>query len=160
MAHDWLTHNPVDGITRQECQKCGAFRWIDAAPVLETECTPKVDLIRSYGPGKFSTILDSYVYQVSLEGGCDDEIADADASAWFGMMRNGHTIFRDHHPLLETLNEAEREKLTSCAGVILSEDGDGFVAVSYYDTEDELNAAWERITARFDEETEDDEEGA
>ena len=118
------------------------------------------DKIRPYGPGKFNTILDSYVYQVSLDGGCDDEIADAETSAWFGMMRNGHTIFRDHDPLLETLNEAEREKLTSCAGVILSEDGDGFVAVSYYDTEDELNAAWERITARFDEETEDDEEGA
>ena len=36
------------------------------------------DTIRPYGPGKFSTILDSYVYQVSLEGGCDDEIGSVD----------------------------------------------------------------------------------
>jgi len=118
------------------------------------------DNIRSYGPGKFNTILDEYVYQVSLDGGCDDEISDAEASAWFGLMRNGRTIFKDHDPLLETLNEAEQEKLTSSAGVILSEDSNGFVYVDYYKTEDELNAAWDRIVSDHEDiETEDDEEG-
>ena len=103
------------------------------------------DTIRPYGPGKFSTILDSYVYQVSLDGGCDEEIGSVDEGGWFGLMRNGSTIFRDHDPLLETLNDAEREKLTSCAGVILSEDSCCFVYVGYYDTDAELDAAWEHI---------------
>jgi len=69
--------------------------------------------IRPYGPGKFNTILDSYVYSVSLDGGCDEEESNSDAGIWYGLMRNGRTIFRDHDPLLETLNSAEQEKLTS-----------------------------------------------
>src|SRR6266571_7157828 len=118
------------------------------------------DKIRPYGPGKFNTILDSYVYEVSLDGGCDDEIGSVDEGGWFGMMRNGRTIFKDHDPLLETLNEAERELLTTSAGVILSEDSNGFVYVDYFKTEDELNAAWDRIVSEHeDSETEDDEEG-
>ena len=113
------------------------------------------DTIRPYGPGKFSTILDEYVYQVSLDGGCDEEIGSVDEGGWFGLMRSGRTIFRDHDPLLETLNEAEREKLTSCAGVILSEDSNGFVYVDYYETEADLDAAWNTFVSKHAE----DEEG-
>lgn len=104
-------------------------------------------MIRPYGPGKFNTILDSYVYSVSLDGGCDDETGDvAESGLWCGMMRNGHTIFRDHDPSLESLNDDEREKLTSCAGVILHEDSNGFVSVSYYATDEELDAAWREMS--------------
>jgi hypothetical protein len=104
-------------------------------------------MIRPYGPGKFSTILDSYVYSVSLDGGCDDEIGDvAETGAWYGLMRNGSTIFRDHDPLLESLNDDEQEKLTSCAGVILSEDSNGFVTVAYYDTDQQLDKAWREVS--------------
>jgi hypothetical protein len=102
-------------------------------------------VIRPYGPGKFSTILDSYVYSVSLDGGCDEETGDSSCGSWYGLMRHGRTIFRDHDPFLETLNEDERNKLTACAGVILREDSDGFVAISYYDTETELDAAWGEV---------------
>ena len=115
------------------------------------------DNIRSYGPGKFSTILDSYVYQVSLDGGCDDEIGSVDEGGWFGLMRNGHTIFKDHDPLLETLNEAEREKLTSSAGVILSEDSNGFVFVTYFDSEEQLDKEWSAIVDELASEDEDEE---
>ena len=101
--------------------------------------------IRPYGPGKFNTILDAYVYQVSLDGGCDAECGDANATGWYGMMRNGRTIFRDHDPSLESLNEEEREKLTSSAGVIIREDSDGFVCITYYDTNEALDAAWAEI---------------
>jgi hypothetical protein len=103
------------------------------------------DTIRSYGPGKFSTILDSYVYSVSLDGGCDAETGDSSTTGWYGLMRHGRTIFRDHDPMLETLNEAEREKLTTCAGVILFEDSNGFVSITYYDTEEKLDAVWAQI---------------
>ena len=115
------------------------------------------DNIRSYGPGKFSTILDSYVYQVSLDGGCDDEIGSVDEGGWFGLMRNGHTIFKDHDPLLETLNEAEQEKLTSSAGVILSEDSNGFVFVTYFDSEEQLDKEWSAIVDELASEDEDEE---
>jgi len=101
------------------------------------------DKIRPYGPGKFSTILDSYVYQVSLDGGCDEEIGDVSENGyWWGLMRHGRTIFRDHDPMLETLNAAEQELLTSCAGVIINEDSNGFVSVEYYNNADSLDAVW------------------
>lgn len=104
------------------------------------------NVIRPYGPGKFSTILDSYVYSVSLDGGCDEELGDAlECGEWYGIMRNGRTIFRDHDLLLETLTPEEQERLTSSAGVILREDSQGFVSVIYYDTDESLELAWSQI---------------
>ncbi len=122
--------------------------------------TENKETIRSYGPGKFSTILDAYVYGVSLDGCCDDEISTDGMNGWFGLMRNGRTIFKDHDPMLETLNDAEQEQLTSCAGVIVAESSDGFVDVTYYDTDEDLNAAWEALQFEYEEsgeESEDDE---
>ena len=108
------------------------------------------DTIRPYGPGKFSTILDSYVYSVSLDGGCDEEEGSvSECGEWYGIMRNGRTIFRDHDPLLETLNTAEQDQLTSSAGVILREDSNGFVSVTYYDTDESLETAWSQIVDGF-----------
>jgi hypothetical protein len=106
--------------------------------------------IRKYGPGKFNTILDSYVYGVSVDGGCDEEFSHEYGGGWYGMMRHGRTIFRDHDPFLEPLNDAEREQLTECAGVILYEDSQGFVYVDYYDTDEELQNAWHKIAAQFE----------
>jgi hypothetical protein len=65
-------------------------------------------MIRPYGPGKFSTVLDSYVYQVTLDGACDEETGNTNGGSWYGLMRHGRTIFRDQDPFLETLNEDER----------------------------------------------------
>jgi hypothetical protein len=108
------------------------------------------NFIRPYGPGKFSTILDSYVYSVSLDGDCDEEEGSvSECGAWYGIMRNGRTIFRDHDPLLETLNTAEQDQLTSSAGVILHEDSNGFVSVTYYDTDESLETAWSQIMDEF-----------
>src|ERR1700690_1149575 len=98
-------------------------------------------MIRLYGPGKFSTVLDSYVYQVSLDGGCDEETG-TDGGSWCGLMRHGQTIFKDHDPMLEPLNEDEQKQLTDCAGVIVREDSDGFVCVHYYDRAKQLDDAW------------------
>lgn len=119
------------------------------------------DTIRPYGPGKFSTILDAYVYSVSLDGGCNEEEGSVDEyGEWYGIMRNGRTIFRDHDPMLETLNTAEQEKLTSSVGVILREDSQGFVSVEYYDTDEALEVAWSQISDRFQEEEEETDEDA
>jgi hypothetical protein len=114
--------------------------------------------IRPYGPGKFSTILDSYVYGVSLGGGCDEEEGNSDAGIWYGIMRNGRTIFKDHDPFLEPLNDAEREQLTSVAGVILYQDSNGFVYVTYYNDNDELESEWAKVVAELTEYTVDADE--
>lgn len=107
---------------------------------------------------KFGSTMDEYVYQVSLEGGCDMEVgSSSEGPAWFGLMRHGHTIFRDHDPLLDgLLDEREREYLPTIAGAILREDSDGFVAVSYYKDMDKLDRAWGKIEAEFDNEWEDE----
>lgn len=114
--------------------------------------------IRPYGPGKFSTILDSYVYSVSLDGGCDEEESLGDGNGWYGIMRNGRTIFRDHDPMLEPLNEAEQKQLTSSAGVIVYEDSQGFVYVTYYDKDEALELAWSQIVDSVSEYSELEEE--
>jgi hypothetical protein len=41
-------------------------------------------MIRAYGSGKFATVLDSYVYQVSVDEGCDEETGSTDAGAGTG----------------------------------------------------------------------------
>ena len=104
------------------------------------------DGIRPYGPGKFNTILDSYVYSVSLDGGADEEEGSVqDTGVWYGIMRNGRTIFRDHDPLLETLTPEEQEQLTESAGVIITEDSCGFVYVEYFQSPELMETEWSRI---------------
>ena len=106
------------------------------------------DEIRPYGTGKFDTMLDAYVYAVSLDGGTDAECGSVhETGHWYGLMRHGHTIFRDHDPFQEPLNDAERDLLLSSAGCILSEDSQGFVSVEYFDTAAELDDAWAEIEA-------------
>lgn len=124
---------------------------------------PNENKIRPYGPGKFNTILDAYVYSVSLDGCCDDEFGSCSENGfWNCLMKHGRSIFKDHDPLLESLNQAEQTKLTECAGVILCENDQGFVTVEYFDDETSLMKEWERIQADFlatfpNEDDEDDE---
>ena len=110
-----------------------------------------MDPIRQYGLGKFNTIVDSYVYQVSLDGGPDLELGSVSENGiWYGMMRHGLTIFHDNDPMLETLNDSEQELLTSSAGVIITEDSQGFVNVDYFEDMADLDKAWSRIEKDFE----------
>ena len=114
----------------------------------ETETSPE---LRAYGPGKFLTILDSYVYAVSLEGGCDMEAGSvSETGLWAGFMRHGHTIFRDSDPTLATLTEAEQDHLLESDAVILTEDSQGFVAVSYYADMADADRDWDAIEIEAD----------
>lgn len=103
------------------------------------------DTIRSYGPGKFDTILDSYVYQLSLAG-CDDEAGDVAGPGWYGLLRGFEVdgAFSDVSASAE-LNEAEKDVLRSSAGAIVAEDDLGFVSVEYFETREKLDAAWQAI---------------
>ena len=98
--------------------------------------------IRSYGPGKFSTMVDAYVYSVSLDG-CDETHGScSENGVWIGRMSPGRGILRDMCSDTEPLNEDEARLLTACAGVILEENDQGFVSVTYYQTDDELQYDW------------------
>ena len=102
------------------------------------------DEIRPYGPGKFDTMLDAYLYELALNG-CDGECGDSSDGTWYGLFR-GFTVdgaFSDVSP--GRLNSAELDILRSSVGCILSEDSQGFVSVEYFDTLDELDAKWAEI---------------
>ena len=105
------------------------------------------DEIRPYGPGKFDTMLDAYVYELSLHG-CDDEQGSvSETGVWYGLFR-GFTVggpFSGVPPA--RLNSAELDILRSSAGCILSEDSQGFVSVEYFDTTAKLDDAWAEIEA-------------
>jgi len=105
--------------------------------------------IRTLGPGKFSTVLDQYIYNVSLDGGCDNEVSAFDQ--WYGVMYDGMSIFRDRDPFCAELNDAEREMLTESAGAILFEDSQGFFYVDLYDTRSEIERAWSDIIDSLEE---------
>ena len=44
------------------------------------------DGIRAYGPGKFYTVLDSYAFGVTLDGGADEEESYPEGGGWYGLL--------------------------------------------------------------------------
>ena len=115
--------------------------------------------IRSYGPGKFNTMLDAYVYSVSLEGSTDDEISSEYSGTWYGLIRHGHTIWSDQDPDREALTEAEADYLRACAGAILTEDTQGFVYVEYFDNMTDLDNMWRDLQTQYASQYDDDQQG-
>lgn len=113
--------------------------------------------LRKRGPGKFSTELDAYLYEVSLSG-CDMEDSD-EGWGWVGLLKGpSFTYFIDGDPLQERLTEEERNYLSENAdgGVVLRETTDGFVFVSYYRDHEEAMSAFDDLVSEFapEEETE------
>jgi hypothetical protein len=112
----------------------------------------KEDEIRTCGPGKFNTILDSYIYTTSLDG-CDDE-AGSGQDQWVGLLRGPIPCKGSDMDVWAAaridgwdLNAAEIRQLNECEGIIIREDSSGFVDVEYYDTARELELAWVLIQA-------------
>ena len=123
-----------------------------------------INTIRRYGPGKFDTILDSYVYQVSMDGCLDEETGESETTGWYGIMQEDSdgslatAIAKAAYEGGETLTLGETEMiLRDFAGVILSEDSQGFVSVEYFETKAALHKAWRRIEDAVEEMTEADE---
>lgn len=103
--------------------------------------------IRGYGPGKFDTIIDSYLYTASLDGlgeDCSDE-----NGTWAGLMLGNlykavHTIALEENG---TLTSEEAEFLRSHAGAVLVENSQGFVSVDWYELAEEAQEVFEEICA-------------
>jgi len=109
----------------------------------EPAANPKKNAKR--GPGKFRTDLDSDIYELSLEGGPDEELGDAQDFGWYGLMSDGQSIVDDLRGLGVELDDEGYEFLKDKAGCILNEDSQGFVTVTYYDTTKELEKAWQDL---------------
>jgi hypothetical protein len=119
--------------------------------------------IRRYGPGKFNTILDSYVYDLSLDGA--DTLGDvSEIGIVYSAVDLGPDALADIEKSVAKGNDGpltpeERRLIEKSAGAILTENDQGFVSVDYFDTEDELDKDWEEIESEVDDMYEGDVDG-
>jgi hypothetical protein len=77
-------------------------------------------------------------------GDLDDEIGESEYDSFYGILR-GDLVAAARigaEDAQESLTPAEERFLNTQAGAIIHENSQGFVDVSYYDTEDELDEAW------------------
>jgi len=118
--------------------------------------------IRSYGPGKFNTILDGYAYDVTLDGGADEEASYDEGGGWYGLLRlNQATRDRVHqsaHYNEDDLTDEESDLLDDSVAIIFFERSDGIVEVDWFDNAKQADTQWAKIEAEF-EDDEDDEDG-
>jgi hypothetical protein len=122
------------------------------------------DGIRSYGPGKFYTVLDSYAYEVSGDGGADEEASYGEGNGWDGLLWVDKNLSESIREIAkendDELTEEEEDLLKSSKAVIFFERSDGIVEADWFDTKDEAQKAWANVLVATEEgeEEEDDEE--
>lgn len=98
-------------------------------------------------PGKFEgeLLIAKPLYQLSLEGGCDEEVGDvAELGYWYGMLRGPFDCIDEVEPGVP-LTKEEKEYLGRTAGVIIYENTQGFVSVVYYGDAAHLESDWQEI---------------
>ena len=83
----------------------------------------------TYSSTKFDSAETEALYEVSLDGGPDEEIGSVDEQGWYGLMREERCI--------------------------LHEDSQGFVDGTWFDTKDELEQAWAELCAELSEDDDD-----
>jgi hypothetical protein len=119
--------------------------------------------IRSYGPGKFSTILDGFVYELALDG-VDDEISLGEGQGWYGFLEFDEKTAKQVRKLMATQHEPdepteeEEKQLTFASAVILYERSDGIVETQWFDNPEEATEEWKDIVKEFEGEEDDEEE--
>lgn len=119
--------------------------------------------IRSYGPGKFATILDSHAYRVSGDGGTDEEASYPDGGGWFGIVWINDAV-RDAFAEEaanenETLTKEEDALLDESVAVIFYERSDGIVEVTWYDNKREAEEEWAQVLVDTEGDEDEEEEG-
>lgn len=85
--------------------------------------------------GKFENKATEIIYEMSLDGGADEETGDVDHGSWFGKMRGP---FND-----EKGNEIPG--LGSYVGAILQIDGNGFTYSEFFHSQKKMDAKWKKI---------------
>jgi hypothetical protein len=120
------------------------------------------DGIRSYGPGKFHTLVDSYAFEVAQDG-VDEEASYGESDGWYGLLwvdkpgtRNAiRKVARDAGG---ELTDEENELLDDTQGIIFFERSDGIVEADWHAEQKEAEKSWATIEADTAEEEEDEEE--
>jgi hypothetical protein len=114
--------------------------------------------IRSYGPGKFHTILDGYAYEFTLDG-ADEELSVGDGPEWYGLIQLGadgvERIREIAKEQKDELTPDEEAFLETQAAIIFYERSDGIVEATWYGDERAAQEDWEEIEAEFEEEEDD-----
>lgn len=105
--------------------------------------------IRSYGPGKFHTLIDLYIYHLDT----DEELGDVQDFGWYGILRDlerseVEEIAREEFN--DSLTVEEQGLLDDTVGAIVSEDSQGFYNVELFDNSDKLEADWEALRDEAD----------
>lgn len=113
---------------------------------------------RGYGPGKYDSVVDSYVHALDGEGWGDEEIGDVADFGWYGLMSGdpGFLMEPDAIPRIaregkDELTPEERRQLKETVGVIIHESDSGSVGITYYKSEKQLKKAWEELAAEAEE---------
>lgn len=111
---------------------------------------PKI--AKNYGPGKFEgqTELEAAVWEMSLDGGPDEEAGDVESIGWYGIVRFSPEERAElaqvndeaGHPYFPGFGSEERR---APVGAILYEDSQGFAEVSFYYDEEQLAAYWKDV---------------
>ena len=105
-------------------------------------------------PGEFEggLAIDELVHAITLEGRADESAGDVEAFGAYDKVALGPDQPDDgsydqwaHEVSIAPLNDAERAFLTKHAGAIVTTNAQGFVDVAYYETEEELEAAWRDV---------------
>jgi hypothetical protein len=112
--------------------------------------------LRPYGPGKFNTMLDAYIYKLSLNG-CDDETGSVDEiGEWYGLLKGIQVDgpFCDVAAAAELTDDEKQVLREHKAGCIVAADSQGFVDVTYYATRKALDKSWRQLVATVETETE------
>lgn len=104
------------------------------------------------GPGKFDSDLDAALYELTLDGGADEEVGDAQDFGWYGLLdADGESLIDDLRGMGAELDEDDYQFLKKQAGVILFENSQGFVEGTYFQKEEDLKKAWEELQQEAEE---------
>jgi hypothetical protein len=101
--------------------------------------------IRSYGPGKFYTILDGYAYEI----GFDEEESYPEGGGSYGLLRLDDSareaISKAAADNEDQLTKEEEDQLDDSKAIIFFERSDGIVEAEWFSDLEEAEAEWEAI---------------
>ena len=134
-----------------------------AREVREARETAAEKGIRSYGPGKFDSIIDSYAYDVGIDG-IDEEVSIEDGGGWYGLLMLDkparEAISQAAHNAEDELTDEEEDLLADSAAIVFHERSDGIVEVDWFDDKKAADDEWDAIQEEIEEEEEEEEEEA
>jgi hypothetical protein len=110
------------------------------------------------GPGKFNTNIDAYAYELTLDGGADEEASyPQEGSGWYGLVwidAGTREAIEKIAGELVAIDEDEADLLKESVAVILFERSDGGVEADWFGDKKKAEKAWAEILVDTEEEDE------